>query len=322
MRQLGCDPVPLIRRYGIDPSALDQSDAIIPLRATLLLLEESAAVAGCPDLGLRLASSYKTDMLGVIALVIQNAPTIGQAITDASRYLGLHSPSFRLILEDKSSLFEDCATVRFEIRMDEFLPQRQTLDACLGHAVQSARLFNSDMFSLRAVSLPHAPVASEHTYRKFFGAPIFFEQPYAGLHVQRELLSLEQKSVNPVIRQLAVEHIANLIPVHGTLLSERVREILTKTLGAGRGTKGEIAGFLGMHPRTLQRHLDQEGMTFDTIREDVYRSAALRYLYETSVPLKQLAGALGFSEQSAFTRACKRWFGASPKELRSRTRCP
>jgi len=72
-----------------------------------------------------------------------------------------------------------------------------------------------------------------------------------------------------------------------------------------------------MHPRTLQRQLKEEKITFEEIREEVYKNATLRYLRDTTIPLKQLAGALGFSEQSALSRACERWFNESPSKIRA-----
>jgi AraC-like DNA-binding protein len=99
-------------------------------------------------------------------------------------------------------------------------------------------------------------------------------------------------------------------------MSDRVLHALTRTMGASRSTKKDIAALFAMHPRTLQRRLEDEGVTFEAIREDVYKDATLRFLRETDIPLKQLAGALGFSEQSALTRSCARWFGTSPSRIR------
>lgn len=317
MKELGVLISPLLQRHTIDPVALGDPEAFISLHSIIRLLEESAIAARCPDLGLRLAGYHDSGMLGVVALVIQNAPTVEQAIADTSRYLFLHSPAFEIVLDDRSARFEDCVTLRFNIRLTEFIAQRQTLDACVGHMFQSSRLFCGDRYRLRGVSLPHSPVAPERVYHEFFHAPVFFEEPYAGLHLHRDLLQTNMKSVNPMVRQLALEHIEQQMPPRASGLSDRVRQTLTRTLGANRGTKSEIAELLGMHPRTLQRRLDQEDITFENLREEVYKNATLRFLRETQIPLKQLAGALGFSEQSALTRSCRRWFGQSPSQIRS-----
>lgn len=99
-------------------------------------------------------------------------------------------------------------------------------------------------------------------------------------------------------------------------VSERVRSALKSTVGANRGTKAEIAELLDLHPRTLQRRLTAEGTTFEEIRVEVYRSATRRLLLETAIPLSQVAAALGFSEQSAMNRSVRRWFDATPAQIR------
>lgn len=318
--ELGVLISPLLLRHAIDHSALSDPEALISLHSVIRLLEESAVVARCPDLGLRLARYQDSRLLGLVALVIQNAPTVEQAIADTSRYLFLHSPAFEVVLDDRSPLFEDCVTLRFAIRTTEFIAQRQTLDACVGHMFHLSRLFCGDRFNLRGVSLPHSPVAPENSYRRFFQAPVFFEESYAGLHMHRELLQMDMKVVNPIVRQLALEHIAQHMPSRVAQISDRVRQALSCTLGKNRGTKSEISDLLGMHPRTLQRRLDQEGVTFESIREEIYKIAMMRFLCETNIPLKQIAGMLGFSEQSAVTRSCRRWFNKSPSEIRSKGR--
>ena len=99
-------------------------------------------------------------------------------------------------------------------------------------------------------------------------------------------------------------------------MSARVRLALRRTLGTPRGKKTDVADLLALHPRTLQRHLAAENTTFEALREETRREAALHYLRETRIPLGQLADLLGFSEQSAMTRSCRRWFGVPPTEIR------
>ncbi|WP_443082945.1 helix-turn-helix domain-containing protein [Variovorax sp. HW608] len=48
------------------------------------------------------------------------------------------------------------------------------------------------------------------------------------------------------------------------------------------------------------------------------RELAQRYLRQPEVSLVQATYLLGFSDQSIFHRACKRWFNTSPGSYRSR----
>lgn len=317
VQALGGDSRELLRRNHINPDALRNPDTPISLTSTIHLLEESAAATRCPDFGLRLAGSQDPEMLGPLAIVIQSAPNIAQAVTDASRYLFLHSPAYEMVLDQSSALFDDCVALRFGIRLPEFIQQRQILDGCLGLTYRIGRLLSAREFALRGVSLPHSPIAEESVYRRYFGVPAHFAQPYAALHVHRDVLKTDLKAVSPALRQLALDYIARRVPPRTLLLSDRVRQTLTHTMGAGKGTKAEIAALLGMHPRTLLRRLALEGVVFEEIREEIYKQAALRFLCETDIPLTQLAGALGFSEPSALTRSCRRWFGHPPSTIRA-----
>jgi AraC-like DNA-binding protein len=71
-----------------------------------------------------------------------------------------------------------------------------------------------------------------------------------------------------------------------------------------------------MHPRTLQRRLAEENTTFLDLVDDVRRNAARQYLTMTDLSMTQVAGLLGLSEQSALTRCTRRWWGATPRQVR------
>ncbi|MDN5804149.1 MAG: helix-turn-helix transcriptional regulator [Microlunatus sp.] len=56
--------------------------------------------------------------------------------------------------------------------------------------------------------------------------------------------------------------------------------------------------------------------TFAQVLDDVRRDRAHRLIVTTELPLRQISALVGLSDQTAFTRACRRWFGCSPRELR------
>lgn len=319
MAALGIDPVPMLLSHGIDPLSLNYSDMVVSLFAFLELLEDSAAASQCPDFGLRLADTQYAGSLGLLSLIIQNAPTVAQAITDASSYTFLHCPAYEVILEEQSTLFDECSVLRFAIHLPEHFQQRQTLEACIGSIYRLAPILVGENTSIHGISLPHEPIAPKDIYYKFFNLPVYFSQPYAGLHIHKDILKAPLKSINPTIRQIALDYITQNFPPPLLSFSEQVKQILTQTIGINKGTRNEVAKLLGLHPRTMQRRLKEEQLTFEEIREEVYRNAAIRYLRETNIPLKQLAGVLGFSEQSALSRACERWFNKTPLQIRNKS---
>jgi Arabinose-binding domain of AraC transcription regulator, N-term len=72
MRDLGRDPLPLLRRHKIRLKSLDDEDTLLPLRTVIHLMEASAADANCGDFGLRMARFHDVSILGPLGIAIQN----------------------------------------------------------------------------------------------------------------------------------------------------------------------------------------------------------------------------------------------------------
>ncbi|MDM0026502.1 AraC family transcriptional regulator [Variovorax saccharolyticus] len=316
MHSLGVEPMPLLRRYRIPAGSLTDDDALLSLRSCIHLLEASAQETGCADFGLRLAQVQDIRVLGPLSIALQNAPTVREAWDYTARNLFIHSPGLVLSVHEKSSLIEGASEMTAEVRLDRMPSHKQTIDLCLADLHNITRLLAAEQYELRAVTLPHKPVAPLAVYQRFFGAPVFMEQPFAALHVSQGTLSADLRGANHALRKITEDYLARHFRVPGESVSSRVRLALQHTLGTPQGSKNDVAALLALHPRTLQRHLAAEGNTFEMIREETLKEAALHYLRETEMPLGQLADILGFSEQSAMTRSYRRWFGKSPSALR------
>jgi len=99
------------------------------------------------------------------------------------------------------------------------------------------------------------------------------------------------------------------------LMVERQIEPL---LGAGPIRVEEVARALGYSRQTLYRRLKAEGTTFEDVLNGLRRRLALRLIRNEGLPVKEAAWRLGYSDPAAFSRAFKRWTGASPRDLRGR----
>jgi AraC-like DNA-binding protein len=75
---------------------------------------------------------------------------------------------------------------------------------------------------------------------------------------------------------------------------------------------------LHMSRRTLQRKLAEIETTYQKLVDDTRRDLALRYIEDPRHSITDITFMLGFSQQSAFTRAFKRWTGMPPTDYRGR----
>ena len=86
----------------------------------------------------------------------------------------------------------------------------------------------------------------------------------------------------------------------------------------GKARADEISRKLGMSQRTLARRLAAEGLTFAGVLDELKLQLAKRYLQDEGLPISEVAWLLGYREASAFTHAFHRWFGKTPREMRTR----
>lgn len=98
---------------------------------------------------------------------------------------------------------------------------------------------------------------------------------------------------------------------------QEVEGHLAPLLAGGSPRMEEVARELGYGRQTLYRRLKGEGVTFEQLLDRVRHRAALRMIREERLSVKEAAFRLGFSDPAAFSRAFKRWTGASPGAMRS-----
>ena len=97
----------------------------------------------------------------------------------------------------------------------------------------------------------------------------------------------------------------------------RVEAEVEPLLTSGTIRIERIARTLGCSRQTLYRRLKAEGLTFAQLLDDLRRRRALQLVGNASLPVKEIAWRLGFSDPAAFSRAFKRWTGKSPQAFRA-----
>ena len=150
-------------------------------------------------------------------------------------------------------------------------------------------------------------------YRRHLGAPVEFEAAHAALAIDRADLDLPLGEHNEELRALAVDYLTVRFPAPAHVVPGPGPQRWSSGCWArGPAATPRWPPPSSMHPRTLQRRLREEGTTFEDIKDEARRALAERYLAHPDVPLAQVTAALDYSEQSALTRSCQRWFHTTP----------
>jgi AraC-like DNA-binding protein len=82
----------------------------------------------------------------------------------------------------------------------------------------------------------------------------------------------------------------------------------------------EVARYMRMSSRTLHRRLEERQLVFKQLLQKTRQQLAQQYLKEGRLTLSEIALLLGYSEQSAFTRAFKMWVGETPLRFQKHLR--
>ena len=315
VRSRGHDPEALFASVRLDPAVVNEQDQFIPYRAMIQLLELAADKLGCPDFGLRLARrQYAEGILGPLDIAMRNSATVVDAWRFCADHVHTYSTGAHLTVTGEPR--SDRITIRFEILLSRLYRQRQAVEHALLISHLATRMFSGERALPREVWFAHEPADGATVHEEYFGCNVRFGQACNALFYASSDFHVPIVGRNDRVFQLATYFIDSQFPSPHALIRTRVRIAIEKQLSEGNCTQVEVAAELGMHPRTLQRRLRSEGENFEAIKDEVRRDGAVRYLRQTQLPLKTIAGLLGYSELSVLYRSCQRWFGESPSTVR------
>jgi AraC-like DNA-binding protein len=230
------------------------------------------------------------------------------------RYMPLVSPIVHATIEPKS----DRIRVGLHLVGGARAVPQQRYDFTWNLLLATLR-FVAGRPGLRPVQVDYAypsPGAAAAAYNERFGCQVRFGAAGNALEFANADLLSPIPTANPLaakgLFQLLDERLAQ---AERTSFASRVRDLLPTMIDQGGALRDAVARRLLISERTLQRRLADEGTDFSTLVDEVRRAIAQQYLGSDRISLKNLSYKLGFSDPSAFHRACLRWFGKAPGEF-------
>lgn len=310
----GGDAGVLLESVGLNADLLTNPDEVIPFGPAAALLDRAADTLGLPDIGLRLGDYQDISVLGPVALTARYAADVREALQAIVRHMPYHTPGTQLRLDTDTA----AGTTSLHCGLPGFEgpPSRHVVEMSYVIACKVLRMIAQDGGADWQVNLPHSPAVSLARYRTAYGCTVCFEQPFDALIFPSVLLDVSIDQANDELRRKAERYINDVVQRFPLDIGKQTTALVERELATGHFGLCDIARQLGMHERTLQRRLREQDLVFENIVDQLRRERATEYLQSSALPLTQAATFLGYSNQAAFTRACRRWFGDSPQRLR------
>ena len=85
------------------------------------------------------------------------------------------------------------------------------------------------------------------------------DQQHAALFIHKDMLHITIDSIDHGLREIVDSYLEQSFRSHRGSFSDRVRHAIRIHLSGPKANKTDIANMLAMHPRSLQRKLDEEG---------------------------------------------------------------
>lgn len=308
----------LLTNHGLPAGALSDPNNRLPFLTFDRMLISAAARLDDPHLGLHLGQAARIGHLGISGLLQSACKNGWEVLPILKRYCSLTMTAFR----DEIVIGTDEATLYWRSTMPaniEVSHHQAELD--FSHTVTLATLLTGAEARPQHVSFKHAPASDTHVVEAFFQCPVTWHAEVDSLRFATALLD---HPINPgadtasqkALEALCAQQLNDIQRNEDPEWLMATRTAIANALPQGPVLIRDIAPHTGKSTRQLQKLLSDRGLSFRALVDTIRSELAERYLKNTDLSLVEIAIRLGFSEQSAFQRAYRRWSNKPPGQAR------
>lgn len=262
-------------------------------------------------IGLELGQLVRPEFVGVLGYLLLSSETVANALQGFQRYQRLLHDGDRAT----ASLQDGCLRLSWTT---DYGPSSRLSDEVLvvGMLTFIRQITGRPDLSPQAVHFSFAEPSVVKPYEQVLGCPVFFQQTQTAILIDPEYLALPVNNHNAGLKQLLEQQAQALMDVLPQTESfvQSLRTALLKALQSGEPTSRCVARLLHLSERTLFRRLEEHQLAFKEVLAQTRMQLAKEYLSEGRLTHSEIALLLGYSEQSAFSRAFKRESGLSPRQ--------
>jgi AraC-like DNA-binding protein len=313
--------IPLDEAFGsmnFETKDLENTDSRISIINYLLVWKTVQEKSKDINFGLHYGEETSDLFKGnILCTIMMNCPDIGEAIKKFIRYYCLMSDlTIPQIRQQEDQAFFTLHSAANNIDLNIHLS-----NSLMIMLLAVLRCLSGNKVNIIDVQFKHSSPNNLNEYHRIFGSTLSFEKDEYSIVFEKEILSkpifLANHELLNTMEPVAERLLERLLS--SRLWTNKVIEIISRKLTIGECPDiGSIAGSLTTSIRNLQYRLHEEGTSYQILLNRVRKEFALNYINKPSVTLYDISFLLGFSEQSSFNHAFKKWTGIKPTEYRKK----
>jgi AraC-like DNA-binding protein len=302
----------LCEKANIDLKSVTKSAAYkLTTRQIDDLWHHASQLTKDPLFGLHFGESLQLSALGAVGEIIKSSRTVGEAIQMAASLTYLVTDLFSMEVKREKYFFSIQLISKNGMEGMDFMA-RQLADTLMVFIVHELDGLLLQKVTPKSVRYPYALSNPDEYERVLRCKPTKHKSDFS-IQLDNRYLDEPILSANYELQSLFLEKInSKKVKTVSGVLSGKIYQHLMSNAYLGILSLEDVAANFNVTPRSLQRRLQEEGITFQQLSESVRRSLAIHYMQSGKHQLKEISDMLGYNELSAFSRAFKRWTGKSP----------
>jgi AraC-like DNA-binding protein len=312
VRSLGCNPEPLFKQAGFCLEDFQDPDHRMPYIRSSQLLASCVEATGCEHLGLLLGQQAEPSHLGIAGFLVRAAPNVEQALKALAENLDLHDESGAVTLD----VGPDFSTLSFSVILNGVSAIDQIYDISAVMMCKIMQALCGPEWCASTIRLARREPEDPAPFRKFFGKVLFFDSTECAITFGNSCLKRQAPTADAMLYKHLCQEANELHALQHHELIEELPGALRRGLLTEQFAAHHIAGVFGLHERTLHRRLRAAGTSFRQELDQARMSVSEQLLGSTSLPVCDIANALGYADSSGFIRAFQRWCGTTPSSWR------
>ncbi len=312
----GADIGVIAKAVDYELALLHDEHTRVPVTVFSGLWNEVASALNDPLLGLHFGESFAKQSGGhFLFTIMRNCETLEAAIRSLIRYHNLMSDMVRPSLSIRSGK----ASLGPDDNSRGAGTTRHQADAVLSLLATVLRAITDKGIVFEKILLAHPALDDDGEYARVFGKkPVFNADSNRIVFDASELrraFPLAHREFGARLHDYA-EKLEGRLHQSGSY-NERLLSMLQERILRGEDCSLAIAASsFHMSVRHLQNKLREEGFSYQALLDEARKGIALRHMRKGEVMFCDIAFLLGFSEQSSFTHAFRKWTGLTPREYR------
>ena len=314
----------LLAASGLSEAGLMQQDDRVAIDRYVALFRAAAEMTGDSAIALHFGEAVRMQDISIVGRICEACETTIDVGRELNRYAALmvddaHGEPATLM----RNVWKD-GGLWIEMPHSLFAAHTPIVEAEFARLVWNARTMFAASAAFQEISFPriihfmHRDPGYAADYERVFQAPVVFGSHWNAMQIDPAFVTLKLPPVNRYVFGVLSERADALLKSlqDSRTMRGRVEAILVPVLHTGDVSMEQVSGRLGVSRQALYRSLKAEGVTYEAVLDALRHKMALNFLADKKVSVNETAYLVGFSEPAAFSRAFKRWTGASPRAAR------